>query len=394
MRLSLEKISISVGDPGRVQCADVGCAALVVRHSSGPSDLSRRDANREDLFLSIENLDMQVSLPVIDVSALVNPRSNALERSATARELDSAARSHGFFYALHHGVDDALIARMVGLARGFFAQPENAKMGVPMSAGGRAWRGYFPLGGELTSNRPDWKEGLYLGSELAADHPRVQAGVILHGANLWPAIDGFQATVLAYLAALASLGQALMGGIAMGLGLSEGYFIAHGTADPLLLLRLFNYPSRPVPEGSTAQWGVGEHTDYGLLTMLWQDEVGGLQVRTDHGWLEAPPIPGTFVCNIGDMLDRMTGGRYRSLPHRVAINTSGRDRLSIPLFFDPDFATLVQPVPGSGAGGDDSGRRWDGANLQAFEGTYGDYVTRKVGQVFPELKQAVSERGR
>jgi len=98
------------------------------------------------------------------------------------------------------------------------------------------------------------------------------------------------------------------------------------------------------------------------------------------------------VCNIGDMLDRMTGGRYRSVPHRVAINSSGRDRLSIPLFFDPDFDAAVQPVPGSGPGEDDSGRRWDGANLQAFEGRYGDYVSTKVGKVFPALRQEVSKR--
>ena len=136
------------------------------------------------------------------------------------------------------------------------------------------------------------------------------------------------------------------------------------------------------------QWGVGEHTDYGLLTMLWQDDVGGLQVRTDEGWIDAPPLPGSFVCNIGDMLDRMTGGRYRSLPHRVAINSTGRDRLSIPLFFDPDFAWRVSPVPGASAGSDDSGRRWDGANLQAFEGTYGDYVSAKVGKVFPALRRS------
>lgn len=332
---------------------------------------------------------MNPALPVIDVSALVDSTASAAAQARVARELDAAARSLGFFYAAHHGVPEALVQRLVLLARTFFAAPEAEKMKTPMSAGGRAWRGYFPLGGELTSNRPDWKEGLYLGSELGPDHPRVQQGVILHGANLWPALDGLRETVLSYLDAMSQLGQALMRGLALGLGLPERYFAEHGTADPLLLLRLFNYPSRPVPPGSTAQWGVGEHTDYGLLTMLWQDDVGGLQVRTDRGWVEAPPITGTFVCNIGDMLDRMTGGRYRSLPHRVAINTSGRDRLSIPLFFDPDFDTLVQPVPGSGPGVDDSGRRWDGANLQAFHGTYGDYVTAKVGKVFPDLKKTV-----
>jgi isopenicillin N synthase-like dioxygenase len=333
------------------------------------------------------------TLPVIDVAGLVDANSGATARGEVARELDAAARRFGFFYAVGHGVDAALVGRLVALSRAFFAQDDSAKLRIPMSAGGRAWRGFFPLGGELTSNRPDWKEGLYLGSELGPEHPRVRNGVILHGANLWPDIDGFRETVLAYLGALTRLGHALMGGIALGLGLPERWFHEHGTADPLILLRLFNYPSRPVPPETDALWGVGEHTDYGLLTMLWQDDVGGLQVRTgsgDDGWIDAPPIPGTLVCNIGDMLDRMTGGRYRSVPHRVAINTSGRDRLSIPLFFDPDFDARVQPVPGSGPGMDDSGRRWDGANLQAFAGTYGDYVTAKVGKVFPDLRQSIS----
>jgi len=329
------------------------------------------------------------TLPVIDIRALTAPHPDVAALAAVAQQLDAAARRHGFFYASGHGVDPALVERLVTLSRRFFAQDEATKLRIPMSAGGRAWRGYFPTGGELTSNRPDWKEGLYLGSELGPEHPRVQAGTLLHGANLWPAIDGFRATVLDYLAALTALGHALMGGFALGLGLPRHWFADHGTADPLILLRLFNYPSRPVPPGTDACWGVGEHTDYGLLTMLWQDEVGGLQVRTDAGWIDAPPVPGTFVCNIGDMLDRMTGGRYRSVPHRVALNRSGRDRLSIPLFFDPDFDTRVQPVPGSGPGLDDSARRWDGANLQTFDGTYGDYVTAKVGRVFPVLKSEV-----
>jgi isopenicillin N synthase-like dioxygenase len=127
-----------------------------------------------------------------------------------------------------------------------------------------AWRGYFPAGDELTSGRPDWKEGLYLGSELGPEHPRVRDGVILHGANLWPDIAGFRETVLAYIDALEALGHALMRGCALGLGLDENYFAQHGTADPLLLLRLFNYPTRPVPRANLpVQWGVGEHTDYG-----------------------------------------------------------------------------------------------------------------------------------
>jgi len=304
---------------------------------------------------------MKTTLPMIHVGPLVDDRSSRTARAAAAQALDVGARRFGFFYAIGHGIDPALIDRLATLARAFFAQPEAEKMRIPMSAGGPAWRGYFPLGGELTSDRPDWKEGLYLGTELGPDHPRVRAGTILHGGNLWPAIPGFRETVLEYLDAMTKLGHAVMRGMALGLQLPDDYFTTHGTADPLILLRLFNYPSRPVPSSSTAQWGVGEHTDYGLLTMLWQDDVGGLQVRTDDGWTDAPPLPGTFVCNIGDMLDRMTGGRYRSVPHRVALNTSGRDRLSIPLFFDPDFDAHIQPVPGCGTAADDSRRRWDGS---------------------------------
>ncbi|MET0312360.1 MAG: 2-oxoglutarate and iron-dependent oxygenase domain-containing protein, partial [Burkholderiaceae bacterium] len=147
--------------------------------------------------------------PLIDVSALVDPGSTPAARGAVAREIDAAARAWGFFYVAHHGVDAGLVDRVTALAREFFAQDEAVKMRIPMAAGGRAWRGFFPTGGELTSGRPDWKEGLYLGSELGPEHPRVRDGVILHGANLWPDIPGFRETVLAYIDALESLGHAL-----------------------------------------------------------------------------------------------------------------------------------------------------------------------------------------
>jgi polar amino acid transport system ATP-binding protein len=260
-----------------------------------------------------------------------------------------------------------------------------------MSLAGRAWRGYFPAGGELTSGRPDWKEGLYLGSELADDHPLVRAHTPLHGRNLFPTLPGFREAVLAYLEALTRLGHILMEGIALSLGLDATYFADRYTADPLILFRIFNYPSRPAPGGQDVQWGVGEHSDYGLLTILWQDDVGGLQVKTREGWVEAPPVPQSFVCNIGDMLDRLTGGLYRSTPHRVALNTSGRDRLSMPFFFDPHFEARVRPIKGltGSAAAQDRAARWDGANIHAFDGTYGDYLLGKVSKVFPELRREV-----
>jgi isopenicillin N synthase-like dioxygenase len=330
-------------------------------------------------------------LPVIDVSALVRCTP---ERGAVARQIGTACRAHGFFYAVGHGVDTALCDRLETSARAFFALDEPTKLRWRMALGGRAWRGYFPLGGELTSGRPDWKEGLYLGTELGPEHPRVRAGTPIHGANLFPDVPGLRTTVLDYLVAVTRLGHALMEGIALSLGLPADYFAARYTADPLILLRLFNYPCRPVPADADAQWGVGEHTDYGLLTILRQDQVGGLQVKvpgvTGPVWIEAPPLHDSFVCNIGDMLDRMTGGLYRSTPHRVAVNTSGRDRLSFPLFFDPDFEARVHPIPGLAAPmHDDSASRWDGANVHAFDGSYGDYLLAKVGKVFPELRRAV-----
>ncbi len=331
---------------------------------------------------------MNPGLPVIDVSDLVQAGPG---RDAVALRIGEACRAHGFFYVTGHGVPADLMARLESVSRRFFALDEASKLQWRMALGGRAWRGYFPLGGELTSGRPDWKEGLYLGTELPDDHPLVRAGTPVHGRNLFPGVPGLRETVLDYMAAVTGLGHRLMEGVALSLSLPSDYFAARYTADPLILFRLFNYPSLPVPEGNEAQWGVGEHSDYGLLTILLQDDVGGLQVRTPSGWIDAPPVPGSFVCNIGDMLDRMTGGCYRSTPHRVAINRSGRDRLSFPLFFDPNYFSRVQRIeglPGTPAR-DDSAERWDRANVHAFNGRYGDYLLDKVGKVFPALRSQV-----
>ncbi|WP_395317044.1 isopenicillin N synthase family dioxygenase [Variovorax sp. UC74_104] len=328
------------------------------------------------------------ALPLIDVSALV---AGTAARDAVAAQIGAACRAHGFFYVTGHGVDPALVKRLEDLSHRFFDLPEETKMQWRMALGGRAWRGYFPLGGELTSGRPDWKEGLYLGTELPATHPLVHAKTPVHGPNLFPDVPGFRETILEYMDAVTQLGHRLMEGIALSLGLEAGYFAKRYTADPLILFRLFNYPSQPVPEGLDVQWGVGEHTDYGLLTILHQDHIGGLAVHTPGGWIDAPPIAGSFVCNIGDMLDRMTGGLYKSTPHRVKRNTSGHDRLSFPLFFDPNFEARVQRIEGlAGAEArDDSAERWDRANVHAFNGRYGDYLLAKVSKVFPQLRDEV-----
>jgi isopenicillin N synthase-like dioxygenase len=323
-------------------------------------------------------------IPVIDVSELV---TGGAGRRAAAARLGEACRESGFFYVIGHGVAEGLQRRLVELSRQFFRQDLETKLRIRMSLGGRAWRGYFRVGDELTSGRPDQKEGLYFGAELPAGHSLVQAGTPLHGPNLFPAeLPDFREVVLDYLAALTQLGHRLMAGVALSLGLEKSYFADRYTGDPLILFRIFNYPPPPDP----TLWGVGEHTDYGLLTILLQDDAGGLEVRSRSRWVAAPPLPGSFVCNIGDMLDRMTRGLYRSTPHRVR-NPAPRDRLSFPFFFDPNFFAPVRPIdlPGAGARPDDAAERWDRASVHAFQGTYGEYLLNKVGRVFPELRQAV-----
>lgn len=318
-------------------------------------------------------------LPIIDVAPLLN----GVKPQETAEEIARACRDLGFFYAVGHAIGADTLATLNANCRTFFALPEAEKMKIAMANGGRAWRGYFPVGGELTSGKPDKKQGLYFGEELGADDVRVRDGLPLHGENLFPeAVPELKPAVLRFMDEATRSAHAIMEGVALSLGLDAQYFRRTYTADPTLLFRVFEYPA-----GDDESWGVGEHTDYGLLTLLAQDEHGGLQVKTPTGWIEAPPIEGALVCNIGDMLDRLTGGVYRSTPHRVR-NVSGKSRLSFPFFFDPGWNAEIVPLP-EAAARDDSGERWDRANVHAFSGTYGDYLMSKVSKVFPDLAKGV-----
>jgi len=327
-----------------------------------------------------------MEIPIVNIGPLV---SGTKGRHEVAARIGQACRDCGFFYVIDHGVDEDLQRRLEEASRQFFAQDLQTKMEISMSRGGRAWRGYFPVGGELTSGKPDLKEGIYFGAELSDDHPLVQAGTPLHGANLFPAnIPQFRELVLDYMAAMTELGHCLIAGISLGLGLEESYFDDHYTSDPLVLFRIFNYPVPLENAESEPRVGVGEHTDYGLLTILRQDMSGGLQVKTKSHWVDAPPIPDSFVCNVGDMLDRLTGGRYLSAPHR-ARNPAGHDRLSFAFFFDPNFNAEVRPVTAGAVLNDNKEERWDRASVHEFRGTYGDYLLGKVSRVFPELRRKV-----
>jgi isopenicillin N synthase-like dioxygenase len=331
-------------------------------------------------------------VPVVNVGPLLARAGDtgvglpAGATEAVARAIDSACRESGFFYVVGHGIDPALRADLDSLARGFFFLPEAEKRKIEMARAGRAWRGWFPVGAELTSGVPDLKEGIYFGSELGTDDPRVRARTPMHGPNLFPSEPAdLEPTVLAYLEAMTQLGQVLLRGISLALGLEESWFGDHLTSDPLVLFRIFRYPA--IAAADDQLWSVGEHTDYGLLTLLAQDDSGGLQVHTPQGWIDVPPVPDTFVCNLGDMLERLTGGLYRSTPHRVR-NPGSSDRLSFPFFLDPSWDAVVNRLPIVDRPPDpasEAARRWDHASVHGFEGTYGDYILTKVGKVFPDL---------
>jgi isopenicillin N synthase-like dioxygenase len=216
-------------------------------------------------------------IPIIDITALV---CGTKDRHEVAVRIAQACRECGFFYIVGHGVDERLQRRLEEVSRQFFAQALEKKLEIAMSRGGRAWRGYFPVGAELTAGKPDLKEGIYFGAELQDDHPLVKAGTPLHGRNLFPSgIPQFREIVLGYMAAMTRLGHSLMAGIALSLGLEESYFADRYTSDPLILFRIFNYPA-PSPNAEIeSSLGVGEHTDYGLLTIVKQDLSGGLEVH-------------------------------------------------------------------------------------------------------------------
>jgi isopenicillin N synthase-like dioxygenase len=315
-----------------------------------------------------------MNIPVIDLN-----RPN-LE---CALEMAKACREHGFFCIKNHDFPLGLQLKMLSLSRRFFELPIEEKNKIHMRNGGLAWRGFFSVGEELTSGIADLKEGLYFGEQLSINDPRVKNNWPLHGLNQYPEISHFKETTTSYMAHMNELAHRLMRLISLSLGLNEDFIFTNYTKNPTSLFRIFHYPPQPI---NTQAWGVGEHTDYGLLTILQQDNCGGLQVKSNNNWVDVSPSEDVFVCNIGDMLELLTKGHYKSTPHRVN-NTSGRERFSFPFFFDPGFETKITPLPLPDIHVDTV--RWDEKNLHKFNGLYRDYILSKVSQVFPELSKTL-----
>lgn len=279
------------------------------------------------------------TIPVIDVGPL---RSGARAQvMRVAREIRQAATNVGFFYVSNHGVPQRIIDRAAEAGRRFFALPLDAKMEVKANA---RHRGFVPIGGANVARAAtaDLKETFSWGLELAEDDPDVLRGSGLLGPNNWPAfLPELQPALYDYFLASFDCGDRLLRAIATSLDIDEAFF-AQRYRKPYARGQVVHYPPQPAT-AAPDQRGIGEHTDFGCITLLWQDANGGLQIRDRNGdWVRARPIEGTLVINVGDLLERWSNDRFTSTLHRV-VNTSGRDRYSLTVFYDPYYYSTVDP---------------------------------------------------
>lgn len=282
------------------------------------------------------------TIPVIDVAPLLAGTPD--QARAVANALGRACRDVGFFYIVGHGVPPDLRKRVFDTAIAFFSGPASIREAASFDGPGSN-RGYIRLGGEaLDPSKPaDVKEAFNIGLELAPDDPELLARAPFRAANLWPEMPGFRDTMLAYFNRLWRLGRDLHRGFALDLGLEPDFFETR-LDKPLATMRLLHYPpvTTPLSEG---QLGAGVHTDYGNVTLLATDSVGGLMVQDRSGrWLEAPVMSDAFVCNIGDCLMRWSNDVYVSTPHKV-VSPPGADRYSVAFFLDPNPDAMVACLP-------------------------------------------------
>jgi len=286
----------------------------------------------------------RASIPIIDISGLSS--SSPKEYEAVGTALRSACLDKGFFYISHHGVPDELIRRVFDQARAFFAQTEADKKAINAGRTGPN-RGYEPVGTQvLEKGMPaDLKESFLIGRELSADDPRVIAKRFDHGPNFWPqGLADFRSAMQAYYEAMLKLSWRVMEGLALSLRLPKDYF-ASFNQDPIATLRLLHYPPQPAV-AAYGEKGCGAHTDFSAITLLLQDDCGGLQIwdEANSQWIYAEPVSGTYIVNLGDMMARWTNDMYRSTVHRV-VNFSGRERYSIPFFYSGHADYPIEPIP-------------------------------------------------
>lgn len=284
------------------------------------------------------------AIPVIDLADSFSV--DIAKREVVAWEVHKACRDTGFFYVCNHGIPQETLDLQLSWAQRFFALPIAAKRTLSME------RGHGPVGYEPMQlqtldigSPPDLKEGFQFHRERDVDEKGGATDAEYRGTNSWPSeLPGFRAQMLDYHERVIALGRHLMGVIAQSLELRVGYF-DEGLADLMCSVRLLHYPPHP-PSAAFNQLGAGAHTDWGSITMLLQDECGGLEVKHASGeWIRATPMPGTLVVNLGDMVRRWTNDIYHSTMHRVLNNASGKDRYSVASFFNPNYQFRVECLP-------------------------------------------------
>lgn len=285
-------------------------------------------------------------LPIIDVAALLDRSSGTAARRHCADAIGAACAAYGFFYVSNHGIPEATRHKLLTQAKSFFDLPVPLKMKLHLRES-RQFRGYVPMCGEVTRNKKDWHECYDIQplAERAATSAPPGGAHILDDPGQWPTtLPEFPGAVMQMWDRLSALAGRLVEGLALSLGLEESFF-ASFTSPQLCDLRLSHYPPFPVDASyADVDAGMGAHYDLGFLAVLTQDEMGGLEIMSTQGdWIDAPHIPGTYLINIGLMVQHWTNERYRATLHRVRLPKQS-DRYSIPFFYEPKPDAVIAPL--------------------------------------------------
>ncbi|MEO1548998.1 MAG: 2-oxoglutarate and iron-dependent oxygenase domain-containing protein [Pseudomonadota bacterium] len=279
------------------------------------------------------------TLPVIDLSALFG-QDDAAKRAVGAA-LGDAARSSGFFYITGHQVPQDLIDGMFAASKQFHEMPRSYKMKY-WSGFTTNHRGYVPFeeNGSSFPKSINFNEAWDMSYEAPADHPDYLAGWRMTGPNVWPDLPGWQDTVSTYYDTIFALGLKLLDTLAGELGVDPAELRQHIT-NPTSQLRLLRYVENDMPATKEVV-GIDAHSDFECFTILLQGGPGLQVMNAQDVWIEAPPLPGCFIVNIGDIFETWSGGMFKSTQHRV--NNIGRERYSFPLFFGLDYHAVVEPL--------------------------------------------------
>lgn len=325
------------------------------------------------------------SLPVLDFSRLT---AGPDEAARFRTELREVMHDVGFFYLAGHGIPQELTDGILAVSRRFFDLPEEQKLAVE-NVFSAQFRGYTRVGGELTDGAVDWREQLDIGVERPAVQPG--PGVAdywrLEGPNLWPAaLPEMRGIVSEWTERLSAISLTLLRAVAVSLGAAEDTFDDAFAERAFPLLKIVRYPGESDPE---PRQGVGSHRDGGVLTLLLVEPgKGGLQVEHGGRWIDAPQVPGTFVVNIGEMLELATNGYLKATLHRVISPVRGTDRISLPFFYNPALdATMPQLAVAPEFRVKARGLSVDPTNSPILE-TYGDNALRYRLRAHPNVAAA------